>query len=127
MTVKTMVSSMNQLESNTRTSAEISGSVVREESDVEPKSEKTETTETETGGAEIPADSNGVDDVEPRPKSLAFKLAFIGLAASVFVFQVDATALGIALPVSNNNFLSPSSPNASLTARRLTSMMDHSW
>lgn len=34
-----------------------------------------------------------------KKKSLAFKLAFIGLSATLFVFQVDATALGIALPV----------------------------
>ncbi|KAF9775748.1 hypothetical protein IL306_006122 [Fusarium sp. DS 682] len=33
-----------------------------------------------------------------QKKSLAFKLSFIGLAATLFVFQVDATALGIALP-----------------------------
>ncbi|EPE24250.1 MFS general substrate transporter [Glarea lozoyensis ATCC 20868] len=43
------------------------------------------------------------EDAEEAPepaakKSLAFKLAFIGLAATGFVFQVDATALGIALP-----------------------------
>lgn len=37
---------------------------------------------------------------EPTPKSLVFKLSFIGLAAAVFVFQLDATCLGIALPVS---------------------------
>lgn len=36
-----------------------------------------------------------------QKKSLAFKLSFIGLAAILFVFQIDATALGIALPVSN--------------------------
>jgi len=37
---------------------------------------------------------------KPRTsKPLSFKLAFIGLAAAVFVFQMDATALGIALPV----------------------------
>ena len=42
-----------------------------------------------------------VNLTEPKPKkSLSFKLAFIGLAASLFVFQVDATCLGIALPVS---------------------------
>uniref|UniRef100_A0A093UY67 Putative transporter C3H1.06c n=1 Tax=Talaromyces marneffei PM1 TaxID=1077442 RepID=A0A093UY67_TALMA len=35
---------------------------------------------------------------EPTPKSLVFKLSFIGLAAAVFVFQLDATCLGIALP-----------------------------
>jgi len=94
---------MAQPESNTRTSAEISASAVREETDPEPKSEKTGNTETEIGGAEILAERNGVDDVEPTPKkSLAFKLAFIGLASSAFVFHLDATALGIALPVSNN-------------------------
>ncbi|TGO61794.1 hypothetical protein BOTNAR_0123g00190 [Botryotinia narcissicola] len=37
--------------------------------------------------------------IEGRPKkSLSFKFAFIGLAASMFVFQMDATSLGIALP-----------------------------
>lgn len=42
------------------------------------------------------------DDSQPKQKkSLAFKLSFIGLAAILFVFQIDATALGIALPVSN--------------------------
>jgi hypothetical protein len=47
-----------------------------------------------------------VQDNEPsqpkQKKSLAFKLSFIGLAAILFVFQIDATALGIALPVSNS-------------------------
>lgn len=44
----------------------------------------------------------GVDSTKPKAKkSLSFKLAFIGLAASLFVFQVDATCLGIALPVSD--------------------------
>ncbi|KAM0411003.1 hypothetical protein ACHAPD_010825 [Fusarium lateritium] len=33
-----------------------------------------------------------------QKKSLAFKLSFVGLAAILFVFQIDATALGIALP-----------------------------
>lgn len=43
-----------------------------------------------------------VDSINPKAKkSLSFKLAFIGLAASLFVFQVDATCLGIALPVSD--------------------------
>lgn len=39
-------------------------------------------------------------DEPKQKKSLAFKLAFTGLAATLFVFQMDATALGIALPVS---------------------------
>ncbi|EAW21092.1 MFS-type transporter sphD [Aspergillus fischeri NRRL 181] len=96
---------MGQAEFNTRTdaSAEISAFAVRPEPDSEPISEKpgkAETdAETEAGGTEVPAERNGEDDVERTPKkSLAFKLAFIGLAASMFVFQVDATALGIALP-----------------------------
>ncbi|KAH6954564.1 major facilitator superfamily domain-containing protein [Fusarium avenaceum] len=37
-------------------------------------------------------------DEPKQKKSLAFKLAFTGLAATLFVFQMDATALGIALP-----------------------------
>jgi hypothetical protein len=41
----------------------------------------------------------------PAKKSLAFKLAFVGLAATSFVFQIDATALGIALPVSHQRYL----------------------
>jgi hypothetical protein len=49
------------------------------------------------------AASNSGNDTQPAPKkSLAFHCAFVGLAVSVFVFQLDATALGIALPVSNN-------------------------
>ncbi|QPC59426.1 hypothetical protein HYE67_001657 [Fusarium culmorum] len=38
-----------------------------------------------------------------QKKSLAFKLSFIGLAAILFVFQIDATALGIALPTIAND------------------------
>ncbi|KAF5980670.1 major facilitator superfamily transporter [Fusarium coicis] len=38
-----------------------------------------------------------------QKKSVAFKLAFIGLSATLFVFQVDATALGIALPAIAND------------------------
>jgi hypothetical protein len=89
-------------------------SVVREESgDPEPTTEKEKQTEIKTEETGIPShhgdpalqamtvDHNGEDDVEATPKkSLAFKLAFIGLAAIGFVFQMDATALGIALPVS---------------------------
>lgn len=42
-----------------------------------------------------------LNDTGPtKEKSLSFKLAFIGLASSLFVFQLDATCLGIALPVS---------------------------
>ena len=38
--------------------------------------------------------------MEKIKKPLSFNLAFGGLAAALFVFQLDATALGIALPVS---------------------------
>jgi hypothetical protein len=40
----------------------------------------------------------------PRPekKSLPFKLAFSGLALILVVFQLDATCLSIALPVSQS-------------------------
>ena len=43
---------------------------------------------------------NRNDNEAPKKKPLSFKLAFIGLAAAVFVFQIDATSLGVALPVS---------------------------
>lgn len=52
---------------------------------------------------QAPEEPLAVDSIEPKTKkSLSFKLAFIGLAASLFVFQVDATCLGIALPVSHD-------------------------
>ncbi|EGD85213.1 hypothetical protein H112_08944 [Trichophyton rubrum D6] len=71
-------------------SAEISTPAGPGESDPEPISEKTEIEKGER---------NAANDVETSPKkSLAFKLAFVGLASSLFVFQLDATALGIALP-----------------------------
>jgi hypothetical protein len=38
-------------------------------------------------------------------KSVPFMLAFAGLSAVMFVFHVDATCLGIALPVSNETYL----------------------
>lgn len=50
---------------------------------------------------QTPEEQLDVNSTEPKTKkSPSFKLAFIGLAASLFVFQVDATCLGIALPVS---------------------------
>ena len=36
-----------------------------------------------------------------RKKPTAFILAFIGIAITVFIFHLDATALGVALPVSH--------------------------
>ena len=38
--------------------------------------------------------------LSPRKKSLSFKLTFSGLALVLLVFQLDATCLSIALPVS---------------------------
>ncbi|RAO72274.1 uncharacterized protein BHQ10_008286 [Talaromyces amestolkiae] len=61
---------------------------------VEDKEKKSKVEEQQT-----PEDQLEVDPTEPKTKkSLSFKLAFIGLATSLFVFQVDATCLGIALP-----------------------------
>lgn len=77
---------------------EISAPAGPGQSDPEPISEKTEIEKGE---------ENTANDVEASPKkSLAFKLAFVGLASSLFVFQLDATALGIALPVSNIHIFS---------------------
>ena len=45
----------------------------------------------------------GHDNEAPpaRKKPPAFILAFIGIAITVFLFHLDATALGVALPVSH--------------------------
>jgi hypothetical protein len=51
-------------------------------------------------------DHHGDNAAEPpRKKSLSFKLAFAGLALLLLVFQVDATCLSIALPVSGDGLL----------------------
>lgn len=90
-------------------SAEIPLSTTRRESHLEPKIE-TETPshsiDKALGAGTVEQDSK---DGAPSKKLLAFKLAFIGLAAAVFVFQMDATSLGIALPVSplNSSLLPP--------------------
>ncbi|KAK3938616.1 MFS transporter [Diplogelasinospora grovesii] len=92
---------MGHSEANTGPGAEISAAAIPEESDLERNSEKAEGVETvtEIGERHSPEERNGVDNTEPTPKkSLSFKLAFIGLAATLFVFQMDATCLGIALP-----------------------------
>ncbi|GAB1194117.1 hypothetical protein APSETT444_003358 [Aspergillus pseudonomiae] len=92
-----------QFDDRTGATTETSTPAVQQESDTAPVSEKQAKVETETepkiGGTEILVERNGNDDIQRTPKkSLSFKLAFIGLAASMFVFQLDATALGIALP-----------------------------
>jgi hypothetical protein len=71
--------------------------------DLEQNPEKSEGVErvAEIGRTNSPREQPDQEDAEPTTKkSLSFKLAFIGLAASLFVFQLDATCLGIALPVS---------------------------
>ncbi|KAF7884642.1 uncharacterized protein EAF02_004978 [Botrytis sinoallii] len=76
---------------------------LEEKSNQDPKTvaEVTEVTTNHVDGALQETNLENIDEViiEGRPKkSLSFKLAFIGLAASMFVFQMDATSLGIALP-----------------------------
>ncbi|KAH7463400.1 hypothetical protein FOMA001_g18076 [Fusarium oxysporum f. sp. matthiolae] len=76
--------------------ADISVPVVQQTSGAEIETEKNTQGRSPTEDVEVSQDNGGS---QPKPKkSLAFKLAFIGLAATLFVFQVDATALGIALP-----------------------------
>jgi hypothetical protein len=77
--------------------AEVSASVAQQSAGTKLQSERKFEPKPPVGGTE-PLDLQ-MDEPKPK-KSLAFKLAFIGLAATLFVFQMDATALGIALPVS---------------------------
>lgn len=89
-------------------SAGIPLSTTRRESHLEPKPEAETPNhhiDETLGAGTVDQDSEGV---APSKKPLAFRLAFIGLAAAVFVFQIDATSLGIALPVSSRELLSPS-------------------
>jgi hypothetical protein len=67
-------------------------------------------------------DANQPSDLASPKKSLSFKLAFTGLASTLFVFHLDATCLSIALPVSLEppNLLS-AAPNADLHRPSLAS------
>ncbi|OTB12110.1 hypothetical protein K445DRAFT_321366 [Daldinia sp. EC12] len=81
--------------------AEISAPTVFREPDSERKLKKAEDVEIvrEIGEQRSPEERNGVGSTESILRNpLSFKLAFIGLAATLFVFQLDATCLGIALP-----------------------------
>ncbi|KAF4454931.1 hypothetical protein F53441_2640 [Fusarium austroafricanum] len=81
--------------------AEISVSAGQPRPGAEIDTEKNTQEKSQPEDADVSPDSEGR---QPRPKkSLAFKLAFIGLAAVLFVFQVDATALGIAIPTIAND------------------------
>lgn len=102
---------------------EISAPEVSVQQDAEPRSEK-------TGHAEKEMDEpiethDGSDETQSPKKPLSFHLAFIGLATSLFVFQMDATCLGIALPVSYED--ASFAPNITFPMmQRLTHMTDHS-
>ncbi|KOS36439.1 hypothetical protein ACN38_g12813 [Penicillium nordicum] len=94
---------MDHPKANIRPSTEISPATIPnpEEQDLERTSGKAEDVEILTATKELPTpqERDGVESKAPTPKkTLSFKLAFVGLAASLFVFQVDATCLGIALP-----------------------------
>lgn len=87
---------------------EIIAPEVSVQQDAEPRSEKTEAAAEEE--VDEPIEANDVSDEAQSPKKpLSFHLAFVGLAASLFVFQMDATCLGIALPVSHED--APIAPN----------------
>ena len=81
----------------TNSSAEFSSSIAREERHSELAAE------TSSHRGMIPEPMTVERHNEDLPKSKkprAFNLAFVGLGVAVFVFQLDATALGVALPVS---------------------------
>jgi hypothetical protein len=82
--------------------AHVSATTYPKEAILEPSIEKgsaTVTTALEQGLLSPEQDGAGSNKTRTK-KSSSFKLAFIGIAASLFVFQLDATCLGIALPVS---------------------------
>lgn len=87
---------------STDPSADISAATNPEEANPGQGFEKADTEVITTIEQNRPASGqNTAGGTEPKvKKSLSFKLAFIGIAASLFVFQLDATCLGIALPVS---------------------------
>ncbi|KAM0227800.1 hypothetical protein ACHAP5_012101 [Fusarium lateritium] len=75
--------------------AEVSASAAQQSAGTEPQSKRKIEPKPPVAGPE-PLELE-IDEPKQK-KSMAFKLAFIGLAATLFVFQMDATALGIALP-----------------------------
>ncbi|KAH7467917.1 hypothetical protein FOMA001_g15549 [Fusarium oxysporum f. sp. matthiolae] len=82
-------------------SPEISASSVQQTHGIELETLKNTNKNSSKKDAEALPDDEGSQS--KQKKSLAFKLAFIGLSATLFVFQVDATALGIALPTIAND------------------------
>jgi ABC-type uncharacterized transport system permease subunit len=80
--------------------AQVSASFAQQSASTELQSKGEIEPNPPVGGTELPLQLQF--DEPKQKKSLAFKLAFVGLAATLFVFQMDATALGIALPVSGS-------------------------
>lgn len=97
---------MGHSEANISPRTEISPAVIPNlgEPDLERNPVKVEDVSTATEELHTPQERDVVNNT--AKKSLSFKLAFAGLAASLFVFQLDATCLGIALPVSHNTLYS---------------------
>lgn len=86
----------------TDSNADVSTATDPKEANLEQDVEKANTTVTTTieqGLLSPEHNAAGKTETEAR-KSWSFKLAFMGIAASLFVFQLDATCLGIVLPVS---------------------------
>ncbi|KAF5017867.1 hypothetical protein F66182_10162 [Fusarium sp. NRRL 66182] len=81
----------------------ISSSVVPHNDSTEHTTDKRTEPTPQAQDADAPPENQNSHSRSRQNKSLAFKLAFIGLAATLFVFQVDATALGIALPAIAND------------------------
>ncbi|KAJ5519094.1 Major facilitator superfamily domain general substrate transporter [Penicillium expansum] len=94
---------MDHPKANISPSTEISPVTIPnlEEPDLERNPEKSQDVEISmaTEKPHTSQEREGVDNTISMPKKpVSFKLAFVGLAASLFVFQVDATCLGVALP-----------------------------
>ncbi|KAL8824483.1 MAG: hypothetical protein Q9191_005027, partial [Dirinaria sp. TL-2023a] len=88
------LTSMDQRESI----AEIRLATSRRLSQLEPKLETEAPAQRNDGTLGVGTAQRDNEDENSPKKPLAFKFAFAGLAAAVFVFQIDATTLGIALP-----------------------------
>jgi hypothetical protein len=90
---------------NTEPSAHVSAAINPKATNLEQHFEKANSAVTTTIEQRLLSlEQNTVRGTETETKkSRSFKLAFTGIAASLFVFQLDATCLGIALPVSLDN------------------------
>jgi hypothetical protein len=93
---------MALIAASTEPNAGVSATTDLREANVEQDVEKANTTVTTTieQGLLSPEQNEARKTERGKKKSWSFKLAFVGIAASLFVFQLDATCLGIVLPVS---------------------------